>query len=345
MNGLAVSLFLFSLVQQSASAPATKPAASALNLQSNSLVDLHFYVRSLNENSPTTISPPYLSAVAAAARSCEEQLQGVTNWAILEAQLSTLETATAFVELSHNLPQEMTTRRGDRIPIRAAALPYAEALAAVEPQFLTQTWPAHRNAIERARQTWQTLVGEKESDCLADIRRAFGMRDSALQIPIYLVMLAPRPHAVTLRRRGGPACFVSCTEFQGTQFVEAVLHEAIHALETVTDDPDQVLSRLRARLVGADPQVLRDLPHTLMFAQAAATVSKRIDPKHIPYGESSSYYRRVAPVGEPAAAIWKAHLGGDKSLSETLDTLTTLGRSAVSRTSTAPATSPTDSKP
>ena len=334
MFGWPALTILLAFLPQTASAPGSQTASVTIHLVANPLVDLHFFVRSAGEVAPN--APDWLKPAIRAAAECEIQLGGASNWPILEAQLSEFDTAEAFTAFARRLPEEMATRRGDSIRLRAAAVPYAEALTAVEPKFLGEIWPKDRAAIEKARESWVKLVGAKESACLSDIAQAFGLHAKSLLIPVVLVAHAPRPHAVTMRRRGGPECFVSCTEFQGTQFVEAVMHEATHAMEAAADDPNQVLNQLRERLKSVDSKVLRDLPHTLMFAQAAATVGRMIDPNHIPYGDSSGYYDRVGPLGKRVAAVWNAHLRGEKSLSETLDELTELGRAATSTAASAP---------
>jgi hypothetical protein len=212
------------------------------------------------------------------------------------------------------------------VNLRAGGARIAAALALAEPAFLArepgaETWSAHAASIAAARARWDEHVAPKERELLRYHLESLGMADPGLAIPVYLVAAAPQPGAVThLDDQGRGVCFVSVGEKSGTagsQLFETVLHEATHALDVASQT--SVLGDLRRALeavgVGPRERAFRDLPHTLMFVQAAESVRRQVDPGHQDYGDVSGYYGRV-PRSELVRGFWRDHLGGKLSRAE-----------------------------
>jgi hypothetical protein len=102
-----------------------------------------------------------------------------------------------------------------------------------------------------------------------------------------------------------------------------ILHEAIHALDVATEGQDNVLSRLRQRLRGAGltwpNRLLRDVPHTLIFMQAAETVRRLLDADHQHYGEVAGYYAKVPEAACIVRPTWTAYLDAEITRDEALE--------------------------
>lgn len=68
-------------------------------------------------------------------------------------------------------------------------------------------------------------------------------------------------------------------------------------------------------------KALRDVPHAVMFIQAAETIRHHVDPSHTAYGESSGVYDRMAHARSIVLPAWLAYLNGDATLDDTVRTI------------------------
>lgn len=339
-------LALFGLAALIQSAPAAvsqttgrdQAHSQLIDFRRSPLLDLHYFVRGLAEQAPADSAPDWLKPALTAVAKCEKDLGGPAAWGLLEGRLPGLQDSAALLALADQLPEEARTRAGTTVALRSAVADYARALQSVEARFRAEVWPGHQRQIEAAQAEWKQRAEPHVGACLADIERDFALAPPAGSIGVELVAVAPRPHAVTLRTRSGPVCIVSCTEFAGTEFIEAVFHEATHALDVGTPGSESVLNDLRARLAGADEHTLRDVPHTLFFAEAAFVVRKEIDPRHRAYAERAGYYDRVGAIAKAAAEIWNQHLSNQLDRAGALQQLSKLGPGAKGPTAQSQAT-------
>jgi hypothetical protein len=216
------------------------------------------------------------------------------------------------------------------VALRAGATKIATALAEAEPAFLNgpgpdgkdSLWKQHDQALGAALARWERDVAPKEAELLAFHLKSLGMADPHLTVPVYLTAEGPWPGAVTHYDDAGKGvCFVGLEETEGSQLYETVLHEVTHALDIAAGDAS-VLGELRKRLEAAGlsrrDRAMRDLPHTLMFVQAAESVRRVVATGHQDYGVVSAYYSRV-PTAELVRGFWSDHLAGKLTLEEALD--------------------------
>ena len=92
---------------------------------------------------------------------------------------------------------------------------------------------------------------------------------------------------------------------------------------------DDVFDVMRDKLLAAGltrrNQLFRDVPHTVMFVQAAETIRRLVDPKHEHYGVVSRYYDRIsrpnAAVGGKVRNVWTNYLDGKITRSAAIDEL------------------------
>jgi hypothetical protein len=94
--------------------------------------------------------------------------------------------------------------------------------------------------------------------------------------------------------------------------VETVLHECIHALDISTQSQPTALQVLRKDLQAAGlaprSEMMRSVPHTLMFVQAGETVRRLLNPEHKHYGDVAGYYAKVPEAVAAVREPWTAYL-------------------------------------
>ncbi len=299
-------------------------------LHTSPVVDLYFSVRAAAAR--PSVSELFAPAVAA-VRTIDRALGGSPlAWEPLDGRLSGCTTAAdvkaAFGGIADSLGLDHgSTPGGKEVELRAPALALADALVALEPAFL-ETWKEHEAELAEARARWETKVGPKERALLDFHRTSLGMPDPKAELSVYLVTDAPWPGAETMLDTQGRGVsfvgvsFIAAGSAPDSQFFEIVLHEVTHTLDVASGEAS-VFGELRARLgaAGLDPRDrrLHDLPHTLMFVQAAESIRRVIDPAHVDYGEIQKVYARSGPGSEDLRGFWRDHLDGKLTRAEALD--------------------------
>jgi hypothetical protein len=296
-------------------------SATRVEIEVSPLVDLHFYLRSLNDSSAAACGLEGVRPVARDYARLDSLLGNPLAWGTIDAGLSASIDAADAMERFEQLPESMAVAPNRKLAIRAEAERLMKGLASIEPAFLRRIWPAHHAAIDSARAEIETGLEPREADCFAFIEKSLLLLDLQKPIPVFLVARAPFPGAVTYRDRdGGGVCFVGIAGTRGTLLYESILHEATHALDFVSEHG--VLNQMRERIdragVGKTERGFRDIPHTLIFIQAAETVRRVIDPGHRDDGEVAGYYATVPQVAAVERPLWAAHLDGKLSLDEAL---------------------------
>jgi hypothetical protein len=285
-------------------------------------IDLYFHVRALAGRGGTS-PPESLRAAVEAARELDRTLTGSPlAWGPLEGLLPGAETAADVVAAFERAPESLELRGGTKVPLRAGARKLAAALVEAEPA-TAELWEEHARRTSAARKRWEEVVGTEERELLAFHLASLGMREPGLAVPVYLVAEGSWPGAVThLDDAGRGVCFVAVDTVPGSLFHETVLHEATHALDVAAGD-ESALGELRKKLEGAgrDPRdrAYHDLPHALMFVQAAESIRRVIDPAHVDYGEVEKVYQRMGAGAEAVRGFWRDHLDGKLARAEALD--------------------------
>lgn len=297
------------------------PAFSRLDVRTNPLLDLHLFIRAVAAG--TTPVPPIegFDAAVSLIKTISESA-GDRAWTLIDGGLAgcpTIADARAWstnVDLSANRPNArmaQPTMGADKL---------IEAYAAIEPAFLQQIWPEHEKVIEEALARLRGGLLSKEHDCLADSMTSLGIADPRVNIPMYLVAHAPPPGGITYRTRGGAVCIVDVSAHAGAALDEAVLHESLHALDVGATGQNTILIDLRTRLRGDGSRPSpgwRDVPHTVIFAQAAATIRKLINPSHQDYGVTGGYYDRVKPAADAVRPVWADYTAGKINRADAID--------------------------
>jgi hypothetical protein len=317
-----VFLLVTAFIGQAAVARATAQATS-FEFRESPLLDLHMYVRQQASEAARENELPGLDRACSAAQEVEKVLGDPLQWGLIEPMFAQCATAADLVKAISELPGALQLRDGRFIGLRAPALAYAQALSELEPQFLEKLWPAHLESIREGRQRLQKVFSGREADCISHLLQSLGMQDPGVSAAIYLVSHAPPPQAFTQRARGGSMCIIGVKEEDESLFAEMLVHELIHVLDLATSRQPTVLVGLRQSLAdqGFDEtsRAWRDVPHTLMFVQAAATVRAILDPQHEAYGDARGYYARVPSATRAVREPWEQCLAGTLSREEALE--------------------------
>lgn len=200
---------------------------------------------------------------------------------------------------------------------------YVDALEEAQPVFIADVWPDHETRIKDAQVALDAALDAHGPACMAQLCRLLGIADPGAVIPAYLVADAPSPGGFTaLTRAHGPVCIVSIDSHRGSTLVEATLHEAIHALDARTREqqPPTVLQALRTALtqagISSTDTRMRDLPHTLVFAAAAETTRREVDPNHVDYAETGGYYAKLPEARTIVLPAWQKYIAGEIDAAE-----------------------------
>jgi hypothetical protein len=316
MRPLILSILLIPL---SASILLAEPAAptSTIEVQRPSpLLDMHFWVRKLASEKGEIPSISGLAAAVEIVRELDIQLgrPGLPLspvWGAVDLQVFRATTATDFAKAAAALPETLTFP-GVSLP-RSGIVRLAEAYSLLERPFLEQVWPWHRKMIDHAVETLEQDLLPHTVEVYADIHRFLGFPVPARPIPLLLVAEAPRPGGVTyVAEVGRGLCLVGVDAAAGSQWLETVVHESIHALDLAGES---ALDTLRQRLGTLEPKLPAreawNVSHALMFAQAAGTVRRVLAPRHRDYGEVEGVYSRLPKASEVVVPAWQAWMRGE----------------------------------
>ncbi|MFQ5700864.1 MAG: hypothetical protein ACE5HU_03365 [Acidobacteriota bacterium] len=293
-----------------------------LELRISPLVDLYYEVRAqaAADDDP---SPGHEDAVAA-ARFIQQSMGSFGGWGPLDSQVLAAADAQALVQGFGDLPDPYE-RHGRKMSIRDDAVRLATAFRKLLPDFEQVTWPDRKVALERRIADLEKNFMPVHRNALAFMMQSLGIPDPGISVPVFLVSAANPPGAMTYFLRGGAPASVVDIHVGGTDdlLIETILHESSHALDLASRGDDTAFTTLRALLEkrGLSPRdgAYRNVPHTLMFVQAAETVRRLFNPDHVAYGEATSLYARTGAIADVEGEIWPRYLDGAISRDEALN--------------------------
>ena len=85
---------------------------------------------------------------------------------------------------------------------------------------------------------------------------------------------------------------------------------------------------MRQADLGPDSPFWRDVPHTLMFVQSAATVRRVLNPAHKDYGDVAGYYAKVPVAARIVRAAWGDYLAGHLTREKAIQQMVAEARAA-----------------
>ena len=323
------------LILLSAPCLAAAGPSPALDVHTASpLLDMHLWTRKLASGRGEIPPTPGLAAAVDALHELDAQLGHpplpfAPAWGVIDLEAVRSATAADFARAAAGLPETYAPRGGEPFPLRAGAVRLAEAYRTLEKPFLEQVWPWHRMIVERSAETLRRDLLPHGAEVFAEIHRTLGSPVPAQPIPVYLIAETPFPGGVTFAlREGGGLCLVGADAAAGSQWLEIVIHESIHALDV---SGESALDELRRRLEALDPKLSPreswDFVHTVMFAEAAETVRRVLVPGHHDYGEMDGYYPKVPQAAAVVVPAWQAWMRGEITRDAALDRIVEGARS------------------
>lgn len=294
---------------------ASRAQTKRLDVRVEPFADLFFFVLRLSLGAGQTPDVEGFAQAVEAARPLRNAIIIGRAFSYLAMPAISSKSAADLEKAFSKLPETARTQSGETFQLRENAVALAKALARVEAAFMKQIWPQRKIEIDKAAaQIAQKLI-PKERECFAYIAKSLGMNEATGTVPLYLVTETPRPGGFTFYQASGKSvCIVSITAHTGSLLFETALHEAIHALDIESAGEKNALVDIRNRLMKAglksDDPDLRNVPHTLMFIQAAETIRRIVDPAHKHYGEVRGYYERVPLPSKIELPIWINYLDG-----------------------------------
>lgn len=307
---------------------------SKIDLRVSPAIDMHFYFKTLARKNDDQVPIEFRQTVSTVREIDKKARGGGLSWGMIDSALYDCQTAKQILEAFSGFPEVYRSRFGppsDPVPLRAPAVKLAEDYVGLESAFLHDHWPRRKRQIDIRLADVNANFVPKMAPCINYMLQHLGIKDPQATIPVYLVVDMPFPGAHTYRRYGGSAlCIVSInrSEFEGSLLYESILHEATHALDIEAGSED-VFDVMRNKLLAAGltrrNKLFRDVPHTVMFVQAAETIRRIVDPKHEHYGVVSKYYDRIsranASVGGKVHDVWTNYLDGKITRSAAIDEL------------------------
>lgn len=304
------AILLFLALSVAAPVTAQEKAAPSWDFRVNPLMDLHFWVRNLSYGKGELPAVEGLAAAVETVRQMNTELKG--SWGIYDGAFLDTSKAEDLARVAVELPESLTLRNGQTVRVREGVTRLAAVYRPLEKAFLEKVWPGHRVSAEKAAALLGQTLLPHSSEVFSDLSLRLGVPKPAEPIPVYLVNSAPFPRAMTFRARGKGVCVIALIDETPSVAAEMTLHESIHALDEAAGETS-VFADLRRRLSqvpGASPQEAHDFVHTVMFAQAAATVRRVFDPAHKDYGDTSAYYPKVPRAAAVVVPAWKDYNEG-----------------------------------
>ncbi len=293
--------------------PSPDPDFDYLELRIDPLVDLYFAIRAQAADAEAPPWDGYEDAVEA-ARGLQASLGTFGGWGPIDTRVLSASTPETLLEGFLGFP-EPYRRRGTTLSLRDDAVQLARALARQMPEFMDSRWPARREALERRLALVEERLMPRHREAFRFMLTSLAIPDPRTTLPVFLVLEANPPGAMTYSLRGGRPVSVlaSMDDSLDSQFLELILHEATHALEDPSSEPQTVFGRLREALeqrgLERGDEALYEIPHTLMFVQAEETMRRVVDPSHVAYGEAvSGLYTRLEPIPSVVREVWRRHL-------------------------------------
>jgi hypothetical protein len=319
---LAVCLLLFpsSAFAQSSSTrlPSRIAKQPRFEIRVKPFVDLHFYIYKLASGDNK------LPDIDGFAQAIEAARQTPMYLTLIDLLLFNCENAAEAEQAFSQFPEAYKTRQGNVIPLRERAIRLARSLAVVEKPFVEKIWPQHRVAIQTAAASVAQTLGPKQQECFDYLTRHLGMEAANYVVPIYLVAEMPWPAAFTAtgKESGHGVCVINVGAKQGSSLFDAILHEAIHALDAETQGEGNVLIEFQNQLLkngfSQNDLVVRSAPHFLVFIQSIETVRRFLDSSYEPYNEGVFVRPGLQPMVKIERPIWTAYLDGKFSREEAL---------------------------
>lgn len=258
-------------------------------------------------------APAAYGAALEVAREVPKDRAGLLAMGAIDG-LAAVSREDTFLPAIESLPE-----RPEFASARASAKAIAKAILAIPREKRREFLDGARSKRDAARRSIEAEL-KAHAGLLDGIAADLGMKVEKAEVLVLLVSNAPSPGAATYRTVEGPVCVVGLASFKPEELMEAVAHEATHALDELTKGQDTLLNKLRKSLVlrgvAATDPLMRDAPHAVVFAAAAARVRAAKGKDYVPYGESHGAYARMGRTATVVNEVWAQSGTADEKVAE-----------------------------
>lgn len=299
---------------------AAHPAGYRLDFRLSAFHELYFAARSGDADLP--------EAVRNAGPAISPDGRGLFSGMAVDGAAANADSPENFLKRCDSLPETLTIAGREMKP-REAARNLANALIAMRPKDRQMPFEAALASLTQAKERLESVFRE-HPDLLEITRTSLGIgKDINANIPIILVSKMPPPGAATYEY--GPnkgICVVSVSAEHGNLFIETVLHESIHALLEGAKGKSSHLATLAEAFKKAGKEGSRaaaEAEHAIIFAQAAASVRKVLDPNHKGYVVEKGLLSRLSVTGKAAFEVWGQVLEGKMKVEDAIQKIVSAG--------------------
>ncbi len=287
-------------------------AGSRLALRRSAVADQYFWLR---VKALEGDAPPEHRAAFDAMRELRDALSSdSTAWEDLEVPLGSA-MRTADLVRDYSLLPDRVDVAGRPVALRELAVRLARAMTDSEVAYRRGPYRAHADAVARAATDLGRTFIPRVGAILDAVETEMALPGLERELVITLVGDAPYPAIFAADDRGRVmASFVRVRGTSGSELVELVLHECLHAIDEMTVRSPTAMNSLRHSLSRrgideSDPNVEMAI-NTVTFAEAGSLVRRFVDPSHRPLGESGFY--TLYPPAPAIVAAWHRHLDGEE---------------------------------
>ena len=328
--GLAAALLLAGGLRAAEPTPATTPTPTppgrGVAFEFNPLTALHASLRAQAESTdsakgsaePMATAIDAYRAFAAGAPTGAAGALYLQGADVLVASAVDLEDLRSRLELAAGIP-------GSRLPVEPMRTLLLPALEKAWPSYSGGQAARDEQEVRARMEWWAATIAPRLQPALTWLGEVVGITAPAAAVPVRLVPTMPGKGAATFRTRQGALIVAGTSRYQGSAFVEVILHEMLHAWEVVAPDSLGSLVRQRLETAGAEVETQRQIPHTLIFLLAAEGTKRFIDPEHVPVGEQyGAYCRGLERYRAPIEPLLREHLEGQLDRGAFIDRLVAL---------------------
>lgn len=309
----------------------------AIHLSTSQFTAEYGYLRSLEEAGERSSDPNLqgsIDALAKLEKSFPDQIK-TRSGAVIKAiegshgnvdalywrTLDALTFSAGSTERLSSIPDLMPLVGGQLDSTKAFGT-IAQAMKGFAPTFAKNVWPDMEREAQARISEFMAAPEAKRKAALEFIIKNAGLTNPPTSVDIQVIPRMAGKEGMTVRTPGGTLIIIGSGKYERDDFVEVVLHESTHVLDT-SAGADSLFGKLRKALTakGRPAFEIEQVPHVCMFVLAAMAVRQEIAPNHKDVGETfGAYSRGLEPLRKIVQPELEA-LAKGRSVDETVSAI------------------------
>lgn len=242
-------------------------------------------IREQDESLPDTIT---LRSGERKAKSKDDRRIRDLYWSLLDSQVLSCSSLDELKQRSAMMPAKM----GGSLETKPTFEKLVAALETTRNAART-VWPSQKETVAKRLKEWETGAVPRLDQVYDFLGESLGVQKMLPRIRVIVAPLLAGKGGITLRTMDGPLVVVGCNRFEGFDFDEVLIHETIHALDSVEGNVGLFAAYRRdLAAAGFDSPTVELFVHTAIFMHAAEAVRRCIDIGHKDVGETFEIYSR-----------------------------------------------------